>query len=148
MGGCSMVIHLVDELEHAEGGESPQSPGEVRCKMTGSGQTQGDIDAQLRANMLLLTCHSFYKKVMNTPPSSIESCLDEVKKLSCYGVTFGRTTMIVIYKLQLDFRTNCCTYTERFRSPDCPVYGSLINSSLAYVLDRVGKWKEKEEEEH
>ncbi len=50
--------------------------------------------------------------------------------------------MIVIYKLVVDFRTNCYTYTERVRSPDCPVYGSLINSGLAYVLD---KWREEEE---
>ncbi len=29
--------------------------------------------------------------------------------------------MIVIYKLVVDFRRNCCTYTERFRSRDCPM---------------------------
>ncbi len=93
-------------------------------------------------NMLLSTCHSFYEKVVKTPPLVLEKCLDDLTKLTCYGKTFGNTTMVVIYKMMVDFSTNSLIYEERFRYPDSPMCGHLINCGLAYVLDKVGFWNE------
>ncbi len=132
------MIHLKNELEECDGGTSPRSSGEIRgplnieCKMSSS-QMQEDIDSQLRANMLLSVCSSFYEMVLKTPPLSMKKCLSDLKKLTCYGITFGTTTMLVIYKLIVDFSTRSLIYEERFRYPDSPISGHLINCGLAGI---------------
>ncbi len=125
--------------------ESPLEDGEAPINLelkTVTSKSQYQIDAQLRANMLLSATHSFYSALLNTPPLRIEECITRTSKLSSFGITFGVHSMIVVYKLIIDFKANKLHYEERFRHPDSPSYAHVIDCGLSYVLRRVSTWDE------
>ncbi len=142
-----LVIHLKDEADCTD---SPLGVGEYRgpsnlVLKSVTSKSQPDIDSQLRANMLLSATHSFYSALWETPPLHIEACLAKTKKITCLGITFGVHSMIVVYKLIIDFENNTLQFEELFRHPDAPSYAHLINCALSYVVRRVSTWTVEDE---
>ncbi len=117
-----------------------RGPSLLECKRY-STQTQGHINLQLKANMMLALTHQFYNTLADTNTCQIQQRLGEVKELSGYGVTFGCSSTLEVYKLVMNFDSNTCCYYKHFTYPASPAMGYYLNKSLSYVITRVSKFK-------
>ncbi len=92
--------------------------------------------------MMLTATHKFYDSVMHTPTSGDElQALSRVHSLTGYGITFGCSSSLVVYKMVMDFENNTCQFVKRFQCDAHPSIGYYVNCALAYVINRVSNWK-------
>ncbi len=140
---------LKEELDQVQTdpSASPLEDGEIRGPSVIEGkqytnQDQPEIDLQLKANMMLTATHKFYDSVMHTPTSGDElQALSRVQSLTGYGITFGCSSSLVVYKMVMDFENNTCQFVKRFQCDAHPSIGYYVNCALAYVINRVSNWK-------
>ncbi len=117
-----------------------RGPSLVECKRYTT-QSQEHINLQLKANMMLALCDQFYNTLANTKTPQIQQRLGEVNELSGYGVTFGCSTTLEVYKLVMNFNDNTCHYYKRFSFPASPSMGHYLNRALSYIITRVSKFR-------
>ncbi len=130
--GSVGVVQL--DQEQSSCTASPLRAGEARLKCCLELKNQRAVDLQLKANLMLAVCHNFLTTVCET---RFCNSIRQVKKLSGYGLSFGTETDCIIYKLELDFENNKCTYYERFRYHCSMGSTVIINAAISYILNRV-----------
>ncbi len=150
----SICVCLANQLDDAvidtNDPESPatiegniRGPSVLECKRQTT-QDQTHINLQLKANMMLALCHHFYNILADTSPLQIQQRLGEVAELSGYGVTFGCSTRLEVYKLVMKFDGNTCEFYKRFTYPPAPAMGHYLNGALSYVIRRISTIKPTE----
>ncbi len=117
--------------------------GRASWNAKGTQPNPRDINVQLKANMILALCHQFYNTLANTKTHQIQQRLGEVNELSGYGVTFGCSTTLEVYKLVMKFDSNTCHYYKHFSYPASPAMGHYLNGALSYnIITRAYKRRE------